>query len=437
MMSSPGNERELIASIEAERAILGGCLLENACFYEAAAKLTAQTFALDSHRRTFHCMGELISAGKPVDIVTLVEELKNRKELEGVGGAAYLASLTEGLPRRLSISAYVDVVRNKWELRAALVILLDGVARVSDQAEDASRLIPDIDSRLLSVCASSQSERSLEDQADAAFQELQDIREGKIEPGVSSSIPSLDRIIAGYKRKKLYVVGGRPSQGKTSLMIQATIQHCARNIRTRLISLEMEAEELLQRIYAAAAEVPYELAIDPASLSANQWVDLENAKRLVKTWPLEIDARPDQDIDSALAGARLSCRRRGTSFVAADYAQIFRFTGEGKLRHQEISDVAKKLRDFAKAENIPVMLLSSITEVGERNPNQRPTLSHLRGSGDLAFHADVAILIHRERGEDGATILPDGELIVAKQRGGRTGTANVTYNTDTLLFDAR
>jgi replicative DNA helicase len=114
-----------------------------------------------------------------------------------------------------------------------------------------------------------------------------------------------------------------------------------------------------------------------------------------------------------------------------------RFTQEGKLRYLELSDAAAKLREFAKVENIPVVLLSSLTETGDRDPNRRPTLASLRGSGDLGFHADVAVLIHRERAEDGATILDDGDLIVAKQRGGRTGVARVRYNTASLLFEDR
>lgn len=155
----------------------------------------------------------------------------------------------------------------------------------------------------------------------------------------------------------------------------------------------------------------------------------------MKEWPLEIDDRDGQTIDFALAGCRLSCRRRKTSFVALDYVQNLRFTGPGKLRHQEISDAAKRLRQFAKEENIPVLLLSSITEGQDKSPNKRPTLADLRGSGDLAFHADVAALIHRERGEDGASIDSRSEIVVAKQRGGRTGVAHAVYNTNTLLFE--
>ena len=224
--------------------------------------------------------------------------------------------------------------------------------------------------------------------------------------------------------------------GKTSLMIEAAIQHCCRRIRTRLVSLEMTAEELLQRIFAAVSEIPFERLIEPDRLNPDEWERVENARRFVETWPLEIDDRDGQTIDFALAGCRMSCRRRGTGFVAVDYVrENLRFVGPGKLRYQEISDAARKLRQFAKEENIPVLLLSSITESGDKSPSKRPTLADLRGSGDLAFHADAAVLIHRERGNDGASIETRSELIVAKQRGGRTGVAAANYNESSLLFE--
>lgn len=426
--------RGLPASIDAERSILGGISLENSCFFECA-DLNENSFSLDSHRRIFRCISEMIGNSQAVDIITLSEELRRSKELEAIGGVAYLASLTEGLPRRLSIAQYVDIVRDKEVLRQTIGICSDAITRAADQSEDASSLVADIDRQLLEIARSSSAESSLVSQSATAFEELLSLREGKSEPSISTGIQSLDRIIGGYKRKKLYVAGGRPSMGKTSLMIEAAIQHCCRKIRTRLVSLEMTSEELLHRIFAVVSEVPFERLIEPDRLPDDEWRRVELARKLVQTWPLEIDDRDGQTVDYALAGCRMSCRRRKTRFIAVDYMQNFRFTGPAKVRYQEISDAAKKLRQFAKEEDVPVLLLSSITESQDKNPNRRPVLSDLRGSGDLAFHADVAILIHRERGEDGASIDPRAELVVAKQRGGRTGVAHANYNTDTLLFE--
>jgi replicative DNA helicase len=422
------------ANVEAERSILGGILLENAVFYECSD--LGHCFYLDSHRRIFSRMAELVKDGRPVDIVTLAEILIKRKEIEAVGGVAYLASLTEGLPRRPSIREYVDIVRGKWISRQAINIFNDGVNRVSDESEEIADLIADIDRQLLDIACGAAEEPSLKGQTDSAFQELADQREGKTETAVSTGLTYLDRIIGGgYKKRRLYVVGGRPSMGKTSAMIQATIQHCFRGIRTRLISLEMSAEELIHRIWAAVSGISYELVIDPAKLTAYDWGQIEIARSLVAGWPLEIDDRGGQTIDFALAGCRMSCRRRGTGFVAMDYLQNLRFVGPAKLRYQEISDAAAKCRAFAKEEDVPFLMLSSITESNEKNPNKRPVLADLRGSGDLSFHADVAVLIHRERGEDGASIDTHSEMVVAKQRGGRTGVAYATYNTNSLLFE--
>jgi replicative DNA helicase len=426
-------ETGLPANVDAERSILGGILLENAVFYECSE--IEHCFSLDSHRRIFGRMAEMLNEGRPVDIVTLVEGLIKRKEIEAIGGVAYLASLTEGLPRRPSIREYVDIVRGKWISREAIGIFSQGLTRATDQSEDIADLIADIDGQLLNIASGSADEPSLKAQTDSAFQELEDQREKKTETAVSTGLQWLDRIIGGYKKKRLYVFGGRPSMGKTSAMIQAAIQHCVRGIRVRLVSLEMTAEELLHRIWAAVSEVPYELVIDPRKLSDSEWYRIKMARSLVDTWPLEIDDRGGQTIDFALAGCRTSCRRRGTGFIGLDYVQNLRFTGPGKLRYQEISDAAAKCRSFAKQENVPFLMLSSITESNERNPNRRPTLADLRGSGDLAFHADVAALIHRERGEDGASIDTHTEFVVAKQRGGRTGVAFATYNTTTLLFE--
>ncbi len=431
-----GFDAGLPANVDAEKVILGAIMLDNACYYECT-DLEADSFSLDSHRKIFLRMGQMLAGENTVDLVTLANELGRTKDIESIGGVAYIASLTEGLPRRPVIDEYVRIVRDKSVLRRLMAICSDGIARAADQSEASELLVADVDRQLLEIARSSAGDPSLTSQTEVAFQELADLRQHKKEPAVSTGLAGLDQIIGGFKRKRLYVVGGRPSMGKTSIMIQAAIQHCVRGIRTRLVSLEMTAEELLHRIFAAVSEIPFERLGEPDSLSDDEWQTLQRARKLVDEWPLEIDDRDGQTIDFALSGCRLSCRRRKTGFVALDYIQNLRFTGSPKLRYMEISDAAKRLREFAKTENIPILLLSSITEGQEKNPNRRPTLADLRGSGDLAFHADVAALIHRERGEDGASIDRRSEIVVAKQRGGRTGVANAAYNTHTLLFEDR
>jgi len=345
--------------------------------------------------------------------------------------------LTEDLPLRPAIDNYVRIVRDDYLLRQMMFICSDGIERAAGRRERVDTLVGDIDRRMVQIVQSFTEEQSLLSQTRASFDDLQDQREETIEPGVSTGLNSLDQIIGGFKARKLYIVGGRPSMGKTSIMIQAAIQHCVRGIRTRLISLEMTSSELLQRISAAISGVPYGHLAEPKLLSNEAWERLRRAHDMIKQWTLEIDDRGDQTLDSALSACRVSVRMGGTRFIAVDYLQCLRFVAHGTLRHHEISDAAKRIREFAKAENVPVLLLSSITESQEKDPNKPPSMADLRGSGDLAFHADVAALIHRRRGCDGASIDLRTDIIVAKQRGGPTGVARVQYNTDTLLFEER
>src|SRR5450631_4403935 len=223
----------LPANADAEKTILDAIMLDNACYCEAAEKLDPDDFSLDSHRRIFLRMGELMNSLRTVDIVTLSNELGRTKEIESVGGVAYLASLTEGVP-----------------MRQVMRLCSAASTRAADQSEDPDSLIADLDRQLLQIARGVGDEAALSSQVETALQELTDLRERKREPAVSTGLPSLDIIIGGYKGKRLYVFGGRPSMGKTSLMIEAAIQHSVRGIRTRLVSLEMTSEELIHRILA-------------------------------------------------------------------------------------------------------------------------------------------------------------------------------------------
>jgi len=425
---------DALRNIDAEKVILGAILLDNAYYYECDG-LDPSFFCLDWHRRIYVQIGQMVASRMSVDFLTLTNELSRKKQLKVSGGLAYIAGLIEGLPQRPAIKDYVRILRENHLLRQTMSICSDGLARAAAKCQPPEILVADLDRQLLKIARGSVREQSLESQTQTAFEELEAQRAGRTNPWVSTGLESLDGIIGGFQPKKLYIIGGRPSMGKTSIMIQAAIQHCVQDVRTRLVSLEMTSVELLQRIFAAVSTIPFEKVSEPQLLSNDDWEKLDRACAYVKRWPLEIDDRGDQTVDSVLAGCRLSVRLQGTRFVALDYIQNLRFASAGTLRHQEISDAAKQIREFAKVEGVPVLMLSSITETSEKNPNKRPSMADLRGSGDLAFHADTAALIHRKRTNGGASIDVRTEIVVAKQRGGRTGVAHVRYNSSTLLFE--
>ncbi|MCU1313055.1 MAG: Replicative helicase, partial [Acidobacteriaceae bacterium] len=240
-------ERGMPASPDAERSILGAILLENAHYHEAAEKkLTADDFSLDSHRRIFGRMDELIGAGRHVDLVTLVEELARRKEVESVGGVAYIASLTEGLPRRISIEEYVRIVKDKSLLRQLIHVCNTAMTQAVDQSEDALEVLNAAESALLEV-----SERGLTRDfsnipsiVKQHFGTIDNIWKLKREvTGLATHFKDFDRMTSGLQPAELIIIAARPSMGKTAWAINIAQRAALEDGKVvGIFSLEMSSE---------------------------------------------------------------------------------------------------------------------------------------------------------------------------------------------------
>src|SRR6201996_3831939 len=212
-------ERGLPASVDAERSILGAILLDNHAYNEAAERLRADDFALDSHQRIFARMAELIDGGRAVDIVTLAEELAKRKEVESIGGVAYLASLTEGLPRRLSIEEYVRIVKDKSLLRQLINICSTAITRAADQSEEALEVLNAAESSLLEVTEKgiTRGFTSVHEIVAGSFKSIDNLyKQGQHQvTGLRTFLTKFDEMTAGLQPSELIIIAARPSMGKT------------------------------------------------------------------------------------------------------------------------------------------------------------------------------------------------------------------------------
>jgi len=232
---NPTLDTGLPANIDAEKTILGAILLDNAAHSEAAEKLEADDFSLDSHRRIYMRMSELIDAQRSVDIVTLANELARYKEVESVGGVAYLASLTEGLPRRPVIEEYIRIVKDKSLLRKLMLICSSAIARAADQSEDAIGVLDVTESQLLEVSEKglTQGLESLDKIVANSFGSIDNLyKQGREVTGVATGFIEFDRMTSGLQKGELIIIAARPSMGKTALAINiaqnAAIMHGAR-----------------------------------------------------------------------------------------------------------------------------------------------------------------------------------------------------------------
>jgi replicative DNA helicase len=446
-------ERGLPASIDAERSILGAVLLDNAHYNEAAEKhLRADDFALDSHRRIFGRMADMIDAGTAVDIVTLAEELSKRKEIEAVGGVAYLASLTEGLPRRISIEEYVRIVRDKSQLRQMIGILSTGVTDAHDQSDEAISVINRTETALLEL-----SERGIT----RGFEDIpQIVREsfGTIDAlwrhkrevtGLATHYKDFDEMTSGLQESELIIIAARPSMGKTAWAINIAQNAAIKDNKVvGIFSLEMSKESLLRRMLASEAFVNMRKIQTGFVSRDDQDKLMEAAARLTES-KIHIDDTPGISLAEMRAKARRLKQKMGTlDLIVVDYLQLMSGSSQGgkqrqENRTQEVAAVSRGLKALAKEMRVPVIALSQLSRASEqRGGDKKPMLSDLRESGSIEQDADVVAFIHREsyynkdeNGEEDPESKGKAEIIIAKQRNGPTGSVHLAYLSEFTRFE--
>ena len=444
-------EAGLPANIDAEKTILGAILLDNAAHSEAAEQLASDDFSLDSHRRIFLRMSELMDSQHAVDIVTLSNELARSKEIESVGGVAYLASLTEGLPRRPVIEEYIRIVKDKSLLRKLMGICSMAIARAADQGESALEVLNAAESQLMEVTEKgiTRGLQPLDQIVRHSFGTIDNLyKQSREVTGLATGFTELDRLTSGLQKGELIIIAARPSMGKTALAINiaqnAAVSH---NAIVAVFSLEMSKEALLRRMLASQAWV------DQRKLQTG-FLGREDHEKLQNALSQLVDARIfiDDTAGISLAEMRAKARRlrqthNGLDLVVVDYLQLMSATvpSSGKRnyenRTQEVSAISRGLKGLAKELNVPVVALSQLSRAGvQRKDDKRPLLSDLRESGSIEQDADVVAFIHRESyykhdEEMSEADKAKSEIIVAKQRNGPTDTVTLNWVGKYTRFD--
>ncbi|HEY3707715.1 MAG TPA: replicative DNA helicase [Terracidiphilus sp.] len=447
-----GYDPGLPAAVDAEKTILGAILLDNAAHSEAAEKLEPDDFSLDSHKRIYQRMGDLLAEQRPVDIVTLANELAKFKEIEAVGGVAYLASLTEGLPRRPVIEEYIKIVKDKCLLRRLMLICSQAIARAADQSETALEVLGAAEAGLLEVSEKSVQNgfQSLDQIVAGSFGSIDNLyKQSREVTGLATDFYELDRNTSGFQKGELIIIAARPSMGKTAFSVNicqnAAVNHGA---VVAVFSLEMGKESLLRRMLSAQAWV------DQRKLQTG-FLGREDHDKLQKALNDLVEARLfiDDTAGISLAEMRAKARRLKQQnngqldLIMIDYLQLMSATlpsAGGKRyenRTQEVSAISRGLKALAKELDVPVVALSQLSRSSERRgDDKRPLLSDLRESGSIEQDADVVMFIHREayynRDEEmSESDRAKSEIIIAKQRNGPTGTIHLNFINKYTRFD--
>ena len=440
-------DRGLPASPEAERSILGAILLDNTLQNEALSTLKADHFFLDAHRRIYARICDLSESNRPIDIVTLTEELLRYKELEAVGGAGYLASLTDGVPRRSSLEHYVRIVRDKAMLRSLIHASNSVIAQALEQTTSAAEVIDAAESSLFNI-AEERSGQQLTDirtiaqesfggDLDRLFQ-----RGGRV-TGLETYYSDLDEMTSGLQKSDLIIIAARPSMGKTAFAINIAENAAVQGGKAvAVFSLEMSKEALLNRMLCSQARVDAH-KMRTGFLGRDDLGKLRGAlDRLVQA-PIFIDDTPGISLTELRAKARRKAMDRGgLDLVVVDYLQLMSASAPGGRRYenrtQEVSAISRGLKAIAKELKIPVIALSQLSRAPEtRGKDTEPKLSDLRESGSIEQDADIVMFIYRPEYYDRDNPEYEGKakIIVAKQRNGPTDTIQLAFLKGSTRFE--
>lgn len=422
----------MIEAESTERAVLGAMILYPE-IAEQAAHLPLKLFSLSSHRQIFGVMKLMNAKGQQIDSVTLTVALADCGSLSSVGGASYVAYLTEGIMRIKNLDGHIKIlIRNQQ--RRELISLGNQISARASGDEEVDEIIASSDKSLLDLQADEQEDVSLEKQSHAELSRLDSQRAGSAVMGYSYGIPRLDSMVLGIVPGELTILGGRPQQGKSSLIAQIVCRHCPTGVPIHVFSYEMSAGQFLRRIWAIVSGIPFRFIRNPTRMSESESRRLREVVLEVSTWPLTIEDCYSLTAEQMCAKAKSGKRKRGTKIVMVDYLQKMRFNGQVQQRYLDVTSACVSMALLAKSEQLAVMVLSSVSEKTGKSRNDAPTLQDFRQSGDIAYEASTALLIHREIDSETEKPRQDGYIIVAKARSDQGGNCAVVFNTENLTF---
>ncbi len=417
--------------IEAEQSLLGGILIESQGLPAALEVLRGEEFYRDAHRTIFQAFQELFQRNEPIDLITTTEYLTEKNQLDKVGGATYLASLTEMVPSAANVAAYARIIHDKALLRKLIQTANEITALCYGGGKNVEEILDQTEAAIFAVTESRirTSYSPLKDIVKKSIENIERFQEYReMVTGVASHYTDLDKLTAGFQPSDLIIIAARPSMGKTALALCI-----ARNVAmvggipVGVFSLEMSKEQLAMRLLCAEARVDSH-KIRTGFLSQQECVKMLHAAGKFMDTPMYIDDTPAISVLELRAKARRMKADRGLGLVVVDYLQLMQGRQGVERREQEISDISRSLKGLAKELNVPVIALSQLNRKVEERNQKRPLLSDLRESGAIEQDADVIAFIYRDEVYNKDS--PDkgiAEIEISKHRNGPIGRVKLKF----------
>ena len=417
---------------DAEQAVLGSMLTDNDAVMAAVEVLKEDAFYREDNKIIYQAILNLYSKSEPIDIITLKDELESMGKFEQVGGFEYLASLPDKVPTTANVQKYIKIVEEKSVLRNLIKTANEIIELGYNPTEDVEDIMDGAEKKIFDIMQSknTKSYTPIKDVLVESFTNLEKLYNQKQHvTGVPTQFYDLDDKTAGLHGSELILVAARPAMGKTAFALNIATNAALRaNVPVAIFSLEMSKDQLVNRMLCSEAMVDSN-KVRTGKLDEEDWTKLAEARGPLSEAGVYIDDTPGISVMEIRTKCRKLKMEKNIGLVVIDYLQLI--SGSNKRngsREQEISEISRSLKVLAKELNVPVIALSQLSRAVEQRDDHRPMLSDLRESGAIEQDADIVMFLYRDDYYNKESAEKDiAEVIIAKQRGGSTGTVKLYW----------
>ncbi len=424
-------------ALDLEEAVLGAIMLEKDAILSVLDILEPGSFYKEAHQQIYSAAQLLSQQEKPIDLLTMTEELRRQEKLESVGGVVYIAQLTSRVGSAAHLEYHARIVAQKYIQRELIRVSSDIQERAFDETSDVDDLLDYSERELLNIAEGHIKKETVRINSllKTAIEQIEEAGKRKDSlSGVPSGFTRLDRITSGWQNSDLIIIAARPSMGKTAFVLSMARNMAVDHDRpVAFFSLEMSSIQLVNRLIIGETQLPSD-KIRTGRLENYEWEQLEYKIKDLEKAPIYVDDTPAISIFEFRAKCRRLKQKYNIQAVVIDYLQLMTGSKDSGSREQEVSNISRSLKSVAKELDIPIIALSQLNRSVEmRSGNKRPQLSDLRESGAIEQDADLVIFIHRPEyygldvDEDGNSLKGVAEIIVAKHRNGATGDVHLKF----------
>lgn len=425
-------------NIDAEMSLLGAVLLDEEVLSDLIGKIDSSDFYDPRHEKIFAAMMKLYEKSMPIDLLTLINELKDSGELKEVGGKAYLTELTNYVPTSAHAIAYAELVSASASRRRLIKVGTQLAEMGYDKESAVEDLLQEAERGLYNAAQAKNTDlTSIESILGATFDRIEELHQNPDKlRGVKTGFGDLDKMTAGLQKSDLIILAARPAMGKSTLA-----QNLAYNVATRenkavlFFSLEMSKEQLVERMLSEASGVD-SAGIRTGKLKGNDFVKISEAMGELAEAPIYFDDTPGMSVLEMRTKARRQANKTPLGLIIVDYLQLMQSSSRSnESRVQEVSEISRGLKLIARELDVPVIALSQLSRSVESRSPQIPMLSDLRESGSIEQDADIVMFIYREDYYNPDTDRSHiTDLIIAKHRNGPTGKVELYFHPEQLKF---